>query len=69
MALRNNFNTKILVFTFVLVLVMAAITLASKAGYCAWCPSYTCVNSNMCGDGCVCLIPSGSMSGNCYGMD
>lgn len=41
--------------------------LIAGAAECAWCPTYTCFGGD-CPQGCVCLIPSGEMSGNCISL-
>lgn len=35
---------------------------------CAWCPSFTCYSSSMCGHNCTCIIRPGGNSGNCWGI-
>lgn len=38
-------------------------------GECAWCASFPCFNSSVCGSGCVCLKVGGEMQGSCVSID
>lgn len=45
-----------------------AISVKAKPAHCAWCPSFTCYDSAMCGQGCACMIPGGQTGGQCVSL-
>jgi len=59
--------TSIIFFT-VLFLLFAMIKLASDA-HCAMCGVGRCMSSSQCFSGCVCLIGSGELTGECYSIE
>lgn len=54
---------------FGLLLVGAEGAVRPTPGACAYCPTYTCYSSRMCGRNCFCMKRGGEQGGDCYSVD